>query len=68
MERYPTDKNSAHPNYVKTSGQQIIYLYAEQIQCFRFQPRMNTVIFITGCYIHTLKNISTFINLNTTEC
>ena len=27
IKRYPTDSNSAHPNYVKASGKQIIYLF-----------------------------------------
>ena len=39
MERYLTDKNSAHPNYVKTSGQQIIYLYAEQSSMFQISAQ-----------------------------
>ena len=39
IERYPIQSNFAHPNYVKTSGKQIIYLYAEQSSMFQILAR-----------------------------
>ena len=32
-----------------------ILILPSKVQCFRFQPSLNTDNFITGCYIHTLK-------------